>query len=201
MSIFSLPVPDDELFEIAMRVARGDQSLAEEAAQHLRVQFWRGLYDPTLGHFLAWAATVIRRHCLDVQRPRLRAVGGTDNLFSDPADPQAGLSAVEFALDLTSPFCREDLATVRMWKPRIQFVLLGWHGVWEKLPEDDQHNILAVVKPAVPFPVPNFFAWPNSERTQYIASALRCPPNTVIQILLRYRHRLASLRFFREMGD
>lgn len=196
MNAFCLPVPDDELFALALRAARGDWHLADEALQHLRVQFCRGKYDPARP-FRPWAATVIRRYCLDALRPRIRAVGG--GCFPEMADPRSDVSVVELGIDLTTPFCREDLRAVRAWKVRSRFVLLGWHGLWGKLPATDQRRTLALIGPAEPFPVPDFFAWSDKDRTLYLARVLRCPTNTVAQIRLRGVEALGALRFVREL--
>ncbi len=194
MNEFRLPVPDGELMSLARRAAGGDAGLADEAAQHVRVKVFRGRYDPARP-FVPWARTVLRRYCLDARRPRLRAAGGGD--VPDPADPRPDPTTADTRLDLAAPFGRDDLRAVRGWKPRPRFVLLGWHGLWGKLPPADRDRTLAAVRPAVPFPVADFFAWPDRDRTRYLAAALRVGSNTVTQVRVRGRGRLAALRFVR----
>jgi hypothetical protein len=197
MNAFNLPVSDDVIFPIALRAARGDTVLADEAVQHVRVQFWRGLCDPARP-FLPWATTVLRRYCLDAVRPRIRAAGGEAPL-PDAADPHADIASAEHRLDLCTPFCAEDRATVLAWNPRPRLVLLAWHGLWDKLAPPDREATLVAVRPRVPFPVPDFFAWPNKQRTRYLARVVRRANNTIAQICLRDRHRLARLRCIRDL--
>lgn len=142
--------------------------------------------------FAATAAIARRRF-------RFRAVGRTVLDCPEPADPGPGPAAVESGLDLAAPFGPADLAAVRGWRPRPRLVLLGWHGMWEKLPDRDRRRTLAAVRPAVPFPVADFLDGPDHDRTAYLAAALRVPPNTITQIRCRGRHLLAALRFVREL--
>lgn len=197
MHTFSLPVPDGELFPAALRAARGDRAVADSALQHLRVQVWRGKYDPARP-FRRWAAAVLWNYCRDDRRGHGRALGGTDSLL-DRADTRADRTSTDTALDLSAPFCPADVGVVRQWKPRTRLVLLGWYGLWAKLPHADRDGTLAALDPAAPFPVPDFNAWADRDRTHYLAQVLRCPPNTVTQLRLREADRLTALRFVREL--
>jgi hypothetical protein len=199
MNATPLPLSADELFDIALRAARGDEALAEEAALHVEVQNVRGLYEPRRGAVRTWARTVARRYCLDAWNRPFRAVGG-DHLPPERGAPSRDLRTADARLDLTSPFGPADRAAVLGLAPRNRFVLLAWHGLWGKLTGDDQRDTLAAVGPAEPFPVPDFFDWPDKDRTRYLAAALRCRPNTVAQIRYRYQAYLASLRFVRELA-
>lgn len=193
-----MPLSEAEVFAIARRVARGNAALAEEAAQHVQVQHARELFDPRRGAFATWTATLCRRYCSDALNRPFRAAGGDDPL-PEAAARDASRPAFESRYDFTIPFCEADRAAVLALPPRHRFVLLAWHGLWDKLTRDDQRRTLAVVEPAEPFPVPDFFAWPDRDRADYLARLLRCPPNTVAQIRHRHRRRLAGLRFVREL--
>jgi len=163
------------------------------------VQVWRQMYDPNRP-FRAWASSVVRRYCYDVFGRRLRAVGG-DAPFPDVVVPATDAPDFDSRHDFTTPFCSEDRAAVLARNPGSRFVLLAWHGLWDKLTEDDQRQTLAAVAPAATFPVADFCAWPDKDRTRYLARALRCPTNTVAKICLRHRHRLTALRFVRQIAE
>lgn len=193
-----LPVPERELFAWTVPLTGGDPALADEALQHVRVQYSRGLYDRSRGSFRTWFTTVVRRYCFDARRYRFRATGGPDPL-PDVAAPRAGVGAFEQEHDLKTPFCAADRSALFAICPRHRFVLLAWHGLWDKLTGEDQQATLAEVKPAEPFPVADFADWSARDRTRYLARALRCPTNTVAQIRLRYRHRLANLKYVCEL--
>lgn len=202
MDRLQLPISESELSQLAQRTARGEQHLAEELTQHVLIQFWCGRYHSDRGSFPAWACRLLRNYRADTFRRPHRSVGG-EQAIQERIDAKvtSDLLTTERNLDLTTPFDREDLNAVRSWSPRQRFVILGWSGLWGKLPESDQHRTLAAVKPVVRFPVPNFLDWPDHERTEYLADALRVPPNTVTQIRCRGRAGLHSLRFVKELRE
>jgi len=201
MEPFELPVRESDLFNLALSVVGGNRHVADEAVQHVRVQHWRCRYQPTKGSFRGWASRVINNYCRDLHRSRFRKVGG--DATSDQADPRSNLAELEREsdLDLTTPFAPEDLAAVSEWAPRQRFVVLGWAGLWGKLPIEEQDRIVAVVKPALGFPVPDFIHWLDGERTRYLAAALCVQPNSITQIRVRGRDDLLRLRFVRELSQ
>lgn len=142
---------------------------------------------------------MIRNYITDIKlRHHLHATLADD---TEAIDHQAThvQHGVEWNLDFHSYFVHEDLKIVRAWSPRQRLVVLGWYGLWSKLPPTDQTSILAAVSPRVPFPVPNFLAWAERERTFYLAQALEVKPNTITQIRLRSRGALLRLRLIQEL--
>lgn len=197
---FPIPLPKSAVLALARRFARGNEQLVEEAVHHLCVQYYRGLFDPNRKVPLhVWAARVLRNYIADVLQGMRRHVPieGEVGCHSDPR-ARRHQHMIETHLDLTNSFGADDLSLVRSWRPRRRFVLLGWHGLWYKLPPADQTRTLTEVRPAVPFPVPDFLDWADRERTEYLAEALRVEPNTVTQIRCRGRDALLALRFVRD---
>jgi len=193
----NLPILESELTPLALRYAGRDANLADEVIEHLRVQYWRGLCDATRGSFRNWAATVIRRYCLDARQHRLRAVGCANDAFPERVDCRPDLQHAELELDLDTPFGVADLHAIRNWTPRQQVVLLGWTGLFGKLPAPDRRATRAAERIVADLPVPGFLTWRDADRTAYLAAALRVKPNTVNQVRHRDMHRLTALRFVR----
>jgi RNA polymerase sigma factor (sigma-70 family) len=199
MNPLQLPVEQSELRALARNISCVDQLFAEELTQHVLEKLWRGKYDPSLATFTAWARRVMRNYKIDNYHQELRTREKLVKLSEKRSPVTSSLRDVEQDLDLTEQFCPADLNAVRSWTPRQQFVLLGWTGLFGKLPESDQQCVLAAVKPAQPFPVPGFLNWRDRDRTQYLADALQVEPNTITQIRMRGRQELQGLRFVRQL--
>jgi hypothetical protein len=190
---------DAGLVPIAMLSAHGDRHLAQDALQHVSVQKLRGLFQPDRGPLQAWAARVIHNFCVDHNNPARRAAGG-GFAGRDRAAP-SGLAGLEMRLDLAMPFCDEDRLAVLRIPPRSRFVVLGWTCLWQKLPAEDQQETLAAVPLALPFPVADFAAWSNFDRTTYLAEAAGIARNSIHQILRRELGKIARLRFIHNLLD
>ncbi|MCS6863763.1 MAG: sigma factor [Gemmataceae bacterium] len=191
-----------QLFALALKLTNGNQPLAEEAIQHVLVQQWRGLFDAQRGYsFRAWAYRVMRHYIADIRQSWRRVRPITPEDHSDPVYPPVAsdLGWLEVKLDFKSRFGHEDLTSVRAWSPRQRFVVLGWYGLWDKLPPEDQTQTLAAVAPLEPFPVAHFLSWSDRERTVYLARALRVKANTITQIRVRSREALLNLKFVQDL--
>jgi len=194
----NLPIPAQQLERLALAASGGDHVLAREAAQQVRVQLWRGLFDPARGSFAAWSRTVLARFCLDDWKRRRRVGGHESALLA--ADPSDGTKAVEFALDLADPFGPDDVAAIRRWSPRQRVVLLWWFGLWGKLPAEERRSALARLGvPADAAPPPDFEGWSAADRITHLVGLLGGRRNDIAQTCCRDRGKVAALAFTRQL--
>ena len=196
MTAFELPVSESTLATWARHCARGDANLADELAQHVRVRYFHGKYEPARGPFKPWAVTCMRNEYVNAHRG-LRAVGGAFQL--DLPDPDNDPTSIDLAIDLTTPFCAADRAEVFSWTPRPRVVLLGWTGLWLKMHERDQRRTVREAELADACVLPVLRLFTLRDRTHELAAALGVKPNTISQILSRGLARVGHLRFVREL--
>ncbi len=199
MSAFALPVSETVLRALALHVANGDHHLAEELAQHVRVQHWRGLFDPARSQsFAAWASVCMRRYRLDTFRNPIRAVGGVDPL-PDAPDRRDDSAACEQLADLTAPLGPADTATVRRWRPLDRVVLLCRALLWQKVPADLWHETTAALGLPPDFPGEGFEHLTRTERIRMLSRALKTSTSNLSHIWKRGQPRLRALQCVRDL--
>ena len=205
-----LPISDAELKALALRCACGAAYLAEELAQHVRVQYLHekkydpcrvpnsaGTHDPS-GAFERWAKVCMWRYRLSARRKRRMGTTSGNNLL-DVADPKADLSAADFALDMSARFCEVDRADIFSWPPLQRFATLRWYGMLEKLDPEDQLRTIREAKVADAERLQHLSHELGGKAQRELAAAIGVTCVYLRKILERGRRRLKELRFVREL--
>ncbi|MER3417398.1 MAG: hypothetical protein C4297_14485 [Gemmataceae bacterium] len=172
---------------------------------------------PLVPQFVAWVKRLIINKYKDLLREKKRRrelcvpfVGDDDEVgtWMQLAAKQAtapifdradALDAADLHLDVTMPFCEEDLRIIETWKPTKRIVLLIGTALYRKVPE---HLWIAWVEESdLEMPFPNTDLWQMTviDRLRYLARALGMLVNTVLQIWRRGQQALQCLRFVREL--
>jgi hypothetical protein len=208
-SAFCLPISESELQALARHRARGIPALADELAQHVRVQYWRGKFNPnfransglTLAkQFDRWANACMLNYLRDTFRRSIPMIG-SDGLLQDAADPCDDRAAFELHTDLATPFRSTDTDIVRRWKPRKRIAIMCWGLVWQKLPVRLWRDTLAALGLPLSFPEVDFADLTQTERRERLKSALRISDSGLSRILTRGLPQLRALQFFSDLAS
>lgn len=195
-----------------MGVFKKDESLADDATQHVMMQLSKGKFHPEKGRFVAWAKQVVCNYLLDEcrRRRRVKAVSQLRledrNEGFDVFELLGGESVAVMSEDpsiFCFPFCEEDLNRVSSWKPlRDRIVMLVLSGLWCKVPENTWKQWVRDAELSWPFPPAAMQNLDNKQdRLQPLAEVMGLVENHLCVIWNRRREWLVQLRCIRELAE